>query len=402
MKEVFTAQKISDKVYWVGAVDWNVRNFHGYLTGRGSTYNAFLVLDKKITLIDTVKAPFAEEMFSRIRSVIGEVDKIDYIVSNHSEPDHSGALPAAIEAIKPEKIFASAAGEKNLKAYSGTDLDITTVKTGESISIGDDTLTFVETKMLHWPDSMVSYLAGEKMLFTQDAFGMHLAGSSLYADEYPRHILEYEAKKYFANILLHLSGKVIALLDSLPGLDLDIQMILPDHGPLWRTPEDIAWILGKYREFAEQKNTRGALVFYATMWGSTAKMANALADGLREGGVQVECASLDVNDRSDIMTKVMDAAIVAAGSPTMNNQLFPSVADVLTYLSGLKPQNKIGYAFGSYGWSGEAVKKIADSMFAMNMALPVEPCKVKYRPTEADLKKLHDDGLALAEQLKKG
>lgn len=402
MKEVFTAQKISDKVYWVGAVDWNVRNFHGYLTGRGSTYNAFLVLDRKITLIDTVKAPFAPEMFARIRSVIGELDRIDYIVSNHSEPDHSGALPEAIARIRPEKVFASVAGEKNLKAYYGNDLDIVPVKTGDSVSLGENFLSFVETKLLHWPDSMIAYLSGEKMLFSQDAFGMHLAGSSLYADEYPRHLLEYEAKKYFANILLHLSGKVLSLLDSLPGLDLDIRTVLPDHGPVWRKKEDIDWILSKYREFAEQKPDGGALIFYATMWGSTAKMANALADGLREGGVRVECASLDVNDRSEIMTKVMDSAIVAAGSPTMNNQIYPSMADALTYLAGLRPQNKIGYAFGSFGWSGEATKRIAESMFGMNMSLPLEPCKVKYRPTEADLQKLHDDGLKLAEMSKKG
>ena len=268
MEEYFKAVKVTENVYWVGAIDWSIRNFHGYETGRGSTYNAFLVLDEKITLIDSVKGPFVGELLARIRSVIGDVTKIDYIVSNHAEPDHSGGLPATIEAIKPEKVFASPVGQKTLTAYYG-DLGITPVKTGEAISIGKGNIAFVETKMLHWPDSMVTYLDSEKILFSQDAFGMHLAGSRRFADEYAPFILEYEGRKYFANILNHLAPKVIELLDALPGLNLDIQMIAPDHGPIWRRPEDIRWILDLYRDCAMQLPKPRAVVAFSTMWHST-------------------------------------------------------------------------------------------------------------------------------------
>ena len=278
MKEVFKAEQIAENVYWVGAVDWNVRNFHGYQTGRGSTYNAFLVIDEKVTLIDTVKAPFFGEMLARIRSVI-DPEKIDYIISNHAEPDHSGAIVSAIEAIHPEKVFVSPLGEKALRAYYGADLDLTVVKTGESVKLGKGTFSFIETKMLHWPDSMVTYLDTAKLLFSQDAFGMHLAGSKLWADEYPEFVLDYEGRKYFANILNVQSAKVLDLLNALPGLNLDIAIIAPDHGPLWR--KNLGWILDLYRDCAEQKPTSRALVVYSTMWHSTEKLANAIADGIR-------------------------------------------------------------------------------------------------------------------------
>ena len=396
MKEVFKAEQIAENVYWVGAVDWNVRNFHGYQTGRGSTYNAFLVIDEKVTLIDTVKAPFFNEMLARIRSVI-DPEKIDYIISNHAEPDHSGAIVSAIEAIHPEKVFASPLGEKALRAYYGADLDLTVVKTGESVKLGKGTFSFIETKMLHWPDSMVTYLDTAKMLFSQDAFGMHLAGSKLWADEYPEFVLDYEGRKYFANILNVQSAKVLELLNALPGLNLDIAVIAPDHGPLWR--KNLGWILDLYRDCAEQKPAPRALVAYSTMWHSTEKLANAIADGIRSTGVMVEVADLAVNDRSAIMTEVARSGALAFGAPTMNNQMFPAMADVLTYIKGLRPKNKLGLAFGSFGWSGEGAKQIAAELEAMNIPQPVPMFQVKYMPTEADLEKAFESGAALGRAL---
>ncbi len=396
MKEVFKAEQIAENVYWVGAVDWNVRNFHGYQTGRGSTYNAFLVIDEKVTLIDTVKAPFFNEMLARIRSVI-DPEKIDYIISNHAEPDHSGAIVSAIEAIHPEKVFASPLGEKALRAYYGADLDLTVVKTGESVKLGKGTFSFIETKMLHWPDSMVTYLDTAKMLFSQDAFGMHLAGSKLWADEYPEFVLDYEGRKYFANILNVQSAKVLDLLNALPGLNLDIAVIAPDHGPLWR--KNLGWILDLYRDCAEQKPAPRALVAYSTMWHSTEKLANAIADGIRSTGVTVEVADLAVNDRSAIMTEVARSGALAFGAPTMNNQMFPAMADVLTYIKGLRPKNKLGLAFGSFGWSGEGAKQIAAELEAMNISQPVPMFQVKYMPTEADLEKAFESGAALGRAL---
>ncbi len=396
MKEVFKAEQIAENVYWVGAVDWNVRNFHGYQTGRGSTYNAFLVIDEKVTLIDTVKAPFFNEMLARIRSVI-DPEKIDYIISNHAEPDHSGAIVSAIEAIHPEKVFASPLGEKALRAYYGADLDLTVVKTGESVKLGKGIFSFIETKMLHWPDSMVTYLDTAKMLFSQDAFGMHLAGSKLWADEYPEFVLDYEGRKYFANILNVQSAKVLDLLNALPGLNLDIAIIAPDHGPLWR--KNLGWILDLYRDCAEQKPAPRALVAYSTMWHSTEKLANAIADGIRSTGVTVEVADLAVNDRSAIMTEVARSGALAFGAPTMNNQMFPAMADVLTYIKGLRPKNKLGLAFGSFGWSGEGAKQIAAELEAMNIPQPVPMFQVKYMPTEADLEKAFESGAALGRAL---
>ncbi len=390
MEQYLKAVKITDRVWWVGAIDWNLRNFHGYATGRGSTYNAFLVMAEKITLIDTVKGPFFEEMMARIRSVV-DPKKIDYLVSNHAEMDHSGSIPAALAAIRPDKFFASAMGEKALKAHFGEDLPVTAVANGESLDLGDDTLTFVETRMLHWPDSMATYLAKEKVLFSQDAFGMHLAGSERFADEYPEWLLEHEGKKYFANILLLQAPKVTALLDALPGLKLDIAFIAPDHGPVWRG-ELLDFPLKYYRKWAAQENKTRALVVYDTMWGSTAMLARAIADGIRDAGSEVDVVSMDASDRSVVMTLLMDADLIAVGSPTMNNQMFPPMADILTYMKGLKPKNLRGVAFGSYGWSGEAHKKIGEELTAMGVEQIAPPFGVKYVPAAADLRQAFELG----------
>ncbi len=398
MEEYYKAVKVTDKVYWVGAIDWNIRNFHGYETGRGSTYNAFLVIDEKITLIDSVKGPFVEELFARIRSVIGDLTKVDYIVSNHAEPDHSGGLPATIAALKPEKVFASPLGKKTLAAYY-PELDITEVKTGESICTGKSNLAFVETKMLHWPDSMFTYLDTEKLLFSQDAFGMHLAGSQRFGEEYAPYVLDHEARKYYANILNHLSPKVKELLTSLPDLNLDIEIVAPDHGPIWRRPEDIKWIIDLYRECSEQLPKPRAVIVYSTMWHSTERLANALMDGIRSTGVEVKVLDLTVSDRSEVMTEIIDCGLVAFGAPTMNNQMFPQMADAICYVKGLRPKNKIGFAFGSYGWSGEGAKQIAAELEAMGMEQPNELFQIKYMPTAEDMKRMSEVGEKLGKLL---
>ena len=395
MQKFFKAEQISANVWWVGAIDWNVRNFHGYLTGRGSTYNAYLIIDDKVTLVDTVKAPFAEEMLARIRSVI-DPGKIDYIISNHAEPDHSGALPAAAAAIKPEKIFTSVAGAKTLTAYYG-DLGFTPVKTGDAVELGQGRCAFVDTKMLHWPDSMVTFYDRDKVLFSQDAFGMHLAGSFLWADQYEERILEEEVRKYFANILNLYSEKVIALLDSLPGLNLGFQIIAPDHGPVWR--KDLDKIVSMYRKCAEQKPEPRAVVVYCTMWGSTKICAEAFADGVRSKGVEVETADLMVNERSSIMSKVARAGLIAFGAPTMNNQVYPAMADVMNYVKGLRIKNKLAFAFGSCGWSGEGAKQIAAFFDELKLEQPVPFKQVRYMPQSSDLEEFFKAGVSLAEQL---
>ncbi len=393
MKSFYNAEKISDNVWWVGAVDWSVRNFHGYLTERGTTYNAFLIIDEKITLIDTVKQGFFAEMMERISTVI-DPEKIDYIISNHAEPDHSGALPEAIAAIKPEKVFASMMGAKTLKAYYGIDVEIAK----EPISLGQGNLSFVETKMLHWPDSMISFYDRDGVLFSQDAFGQHLAGSKLWADEYDQSILEYEMIKYYANIINAQSAKVLALLDSLPSLELPVKLIAPDHGPLFR--KDFDKVFSAYRRYAEQKPQKRAAVVFCTMWHATEKLARAFADGVRYAGVEVEMIDLAASERSAVMTAVARSGLIAFGAPTMNNQVFPAMADVLTYVKGLKPVNKIGFAFGSCGWSGEGAKQITAELEAMKVELPIPFIQSKYNPTQDELNKAFAAGETLAEKLK--
>lgn len=392
-----TAEKLTDKVYWVGAIDWSVRDFHGYSTSRGSTYNAFLVIDEKVTLIDTVKKPFMGEMLARVASVIDPA-KIDYIVSNHSEMDHTGCLPEVINQVKPEKIFASSMGKKALEAHFHFDDQlITPVKTGESVSLGSSNLAFVETRMLHWPDSMVSYLDTEKVLFSQDGFGMHLASTERYDDQIDPYVLKQEAEKYFANILLPFSPMVTGLMKKLDELDLDIKLLCPDHGPLWRS--DIAGILKSWKEWALQKCSRKAVVIYDTMWGSTAKMAEAICDGLVEKGISVKVMPLASSHRSDVATAVLDAGALIAGSPTINGQIFPRMADILTYLKGLKPKNLTGAVFGSYGWSGEAVKHIEQYFADMKIPLTGDSLNINYVPRDEDLRKAREMGLIIGTDL---
>lgn len=396
MSGIFEAAKVTDNVYWVGAVDWVVRDFHGYSTRRGTTYNAYLVLADKITLIDTVKAPFKAELLARIASVV-EPEKIDYIISNHAEMDHSGCLPDVIEAVKPEKIFASARGAKALADHFHMDSRIAPVEDGQSLSLGNLKVSFVETPMCHWPDSMVTYLHEDELLFSQDAFGMHLASSERFADELDEAILEAEAARYYANILLPLSGFIAKALEKVGGLGLTFSIIAPDHGPIWR--KETGGIINSYARWAEQKRTDKAVVVYDTMWGSTATMARAIGEGLAEGGTTVKLMPMGSSHRSDVATEMLDAGALLVGSPTINNTIFPTVADVLTYLKGLRPKGLVGAVFGSYGWSGEAVKDIAAYLKDMKVELIGEPMKVKYVPDAAALLVCRRLGEAVAKRL---
>jgi len=396
MKEAFKAVKINDHVYWVGAIDWCIRDFHGYETPRGTTYNAYLILADKITLIDTVKAHFKDEMLARIASVISPED-IDYIVSNHSEMDHSGCLPEVIDEVKPERVFASKVGVKTLAAHFHTEHEIEPLKEGDSLSLGNLTLSFVETKMLHWPDSMITYLNEDNLLFSQDAFGMHLASSERFADEIDDDILEYEGEKYFANILLLYSNLIIRLLDKVEKLGIKIDIIAPDHGPIWR--QDIGRMPELYSKWAAQKPTKKAVVVYDTMWQSTDVMARAIGEGLSAGGVSVKIMPLKGCNRSEVVTEVLDAGALLVGSSTLNNNILPTVADVLTYLKGLKPLNLIGAAFGSYGWTGEAVGQISDILNAMKVELIGDGIKVRYVPESGDLEQCFNFGKQVAVEL---
>jgi len=397
MNGVFRAVKVTDYVYWVGAVDWTLRDFHGYSTSRGTTYNAYLILADKIVLVDTVKSPFKQEMLARIASVTNP-ENITYIISNHSEMDHSGCLPEMIEMVKPEKVFASAMGVKALHEHFHMGGGITAVRDGETLSLGNMTLRFFETKMLHWPDSMVTYLPEQAVLFSQDAFGMHLASSERFDDEISEDILVREAAKYYANIVMPFSPIVTKTLEKIRNLNVPIHMIAADHGPIWR--KGIGKILELYAKWAKHHPTKKAVILYDTMWQSTAKMARAIAEGIMAEGAQAKVMALSASHRSDVATEVLDAGALVVGSPTMNNNLFPTVADVLCYLRGLKPGNLIGAAFGSYGWSGEAVEQIESILKEMKVDLVGKGISVRYVPTDEALAQCASLGRLVAEQLK--
>ena len=398
VSEAYKAVKVTDKVYWVGAIDWAIRDFHGYLTSKGTTYNAFLILAEKITLIDTVKAPFKQEMLSRIASVVAP-DKIDYIVSNHSEPDHTGCLVETVRIVKPDKVFASTMGKKAIHAHYGLGDIITPVKDGEKLSLGDMDLMFIETRMLHWPDSMFTYLSEERLLFSQDGFGMHFASSERFSDELDAGVLDSEAAKYYANILMPFSKLIPKLIDKLTGLHLDIRIVAPDHGPLYRRQEDISHIIDNYSLWAAQKPERKAVVLFDTMWQSTHKMALAIGEGLAGEGVSVRLHCLKSSHRSDIATDILTAGALLVGSPTLNNNLFPTIADLLTYIKGLKPLNLVGAAFGSFGWSGEAVGQVNEILEAMNVALVSNGLKIQYIPDEQALEQCRLLGVDVARKL---
>ena len=345
MTNIYSAIKVSDHVYWVGAIDWSIRDFHGYTTPRGSTYNAYLILADKITLIDTVKKPFMEEMLARIASVIDPA-KIDYIVSNHSEQDHCGCLSQVVGLVKPSKVFASAVGVKNLNDILHNDYPIQAVREGETLSLGNMELTFMETRMIHWPDSMFTYLAADGLLFSQDAFGMHLATFERFADELPADMLEYEAATYYANIVLPYSPVVLKAMERVAATGWAIKIIAPDHGPVWR--KDLGFILERYQKWAEQKPSNKAVVLYATMWHSTEMMARAIAEALAQAGVKVKILSLNEVHRSEVIFELLDAGALIVGSSTLNNNMLPQMADGMTYIKGLKPANLAGAVFGSF------------------------------------------------------
>jgi flavorubredoxin len=396
MKDIYSAIKVSEHVYWVGAIDWTIRDFHGYTTPHGSTYNAYLIMADEITLIDTVKAPFMDEMLSRIKSVV-DPSQIKYIISNHSEMDHSGCLPGVIDLIKPKKVFASAMGTKTLKELFHDQREIIPVKDGEILSLGNMELTFMETRMIHWPDSMFTYLAKDQLLFSQDAFGMHWATLERFADELPVANLEYEAATYYANIVLPYSPIVLKALDKVMATGWKIKILAPDHGPIWR--KDIVGIIELYKQWASQKPTAKAVVVYATMWHSTEKMARAISEALAQAGVKVKLLSMNETHRSEVVYEILCAGALIVGSPTLNNNILPQMADVMTYLKGLKPANLIGAAFGSYGWSGESVRDLEGLLKEMKVEIAADALSVKNVPDSGVLEKCHELGKKIAAEL---
>ncbi len=374
--------KLKEGIYWVGGIDWDIRNFHGYLTQRGTTYNAYLIVDEKVTLIDTVKHYLFEEMMERISAIIDPA-KIDYIVANHVEMDHSGGLPRLLEVAKNAGIYTSPNGEKGLKAHYKKDWKFHVVKSGDSLNIGRYNLTFVQTPMVHWPDNMVTYLPEEQILFSNDAFGQHIASAERFDDEFPRDIMLDEAAKYYANIVMPYGAQVQKTLDSLK--HLDVGMIAPSHGIIWRSR--IPEILSEYKTWSNNEPTEKAAIVYDSMWGSTEHVAYAIQNAFENRGIPARLMNLRTNHISDIMTYILTAKYICVGSPTLNSNMLPTVAGFLAYLKGLSPKKRIALAFGSYGWGGQSIGQIEGTLKECDFQL-LEMVRILYVPDDGQLQEV--------------
>ena len=381
--------QIAPGVYNVGVRDWNVRDFHGYSTDLGTTYNAFLVLDEKIALIDSVKKEFADQLIDNITRIV-DPRKIDVVVSNHTEFDHSGSLARVMHRVGEDKpLYCSKMGAKNLARHFPQKWNYQAVGSGDELKLGKRTLAFLETRMIHWPDSMFSYLKEDGILFSSDGFGQHYAGPESFDDEIGDRIMVH-ARKYFANILLLYATHIEKLIRQVAEMKLDLRMICPDHGVIWR--RDPGRIVQAYLDWCRQEAGKKAVVIYDTMWHSTEKMAEAINAGIVAEGVPSKPMNLRSWHRSEVMTEVFDARAVVVGSPTLNNGLFPTVADFLCYMKGLKPKNKIGAAFGSYGWSGEAVKLVENELTDMKIELIQPGLRTQFVPEKPILDVCHEFG----------
>lgn len=373
------ALEIKDNIYWVGAKDWNLREFHGYATPRGSTYNAYLLMDEKITLIDGVKHYMSREHLERVKSIV-DFSKITYVVVNHVEMDHSGNIPDVMKLAPQAKIVTNAAGKQALEAHFNTEgWQFEIVKTGDTLSIGRHTLTFMTTPMLHWPDSMMTYVPEEKLLFSNDGFGQHYATDAFFVKEAPFDVVMEQAKSYYANILYPFGVQAEKALQTAGGLGLDIETIAPSHGLIWQGSDEVGAILGAYTRWASGQNSGKAVIVYDTMWGATAALAETAMGVFQAAGIPVSKHCLSTENVSEIMPAFLDAKYILIGNPTLNNQLFPRVAGFLAYMKGLAPKNKTALAFGSYGWRPGVVGQIQQVFDELGWQ-SVSPFEEKYTP----------------------
>jgi anaerobic nitric oxide reductase flavorubredoxin len=387
-----------EDIYWVGAIDWNIRDFHGYVTRSGTTYNAYLIIDEKITLVDTVKHSFCDDLIAHVSEIIDPA-KIDNIIINHVEMDHSSSLPAIAKLAKNATIVASERGKEALIEHYGSDFNnVKTVKTGDQIKLGKRTLSFVEASMLHWPDSMFTYVVEDKLLMPNDAFGQHLASSQRFDDEVDQHIIIEEAQTYYANILMLLGPLIARKIQEVVKMGIPIAMIAPSHGVIWR--KDPTKIMGAYLDWSAGKSKNKIVIVYDTMWGSTDMMARVIAEGAISEGVEIKLLKLRASNNTEAMTEILDAKAVLVGSPTLNNGIFPTLGSFMTYATGLKPKDKLWGFFGSFGWGGGAVRSLVETAKKAGFAVREPSLEIKYVPDKEDLKKCFEWGKQKAAEVK--
>lgn len=385
--------KISDTVSWVGKIDWELEKFHGdeYSTHKGSSYNSYLIRDEKTVLIDTVWAPFSKEFVANLKKEI-DLNKIDYIIANHSEIDHSGALAELMEEIPDTPIYCTKNGAKILKGHHHKDWNFVEVKTGDTLDIGKNKLIFVEARMLHWPDSMMTYMSGENILFSNDAFGQHYASELMYNDKVDNDELYDEALKYYANILTPFSKFVVSKIEEVVALNIPIEMICPSHGIIWR--DNPLQIVNKYMDWAKNYQENQIAIVYDTMWNGTRRMAEAIAEGIKskDKDVDIKLFNCAKRDKNDIITEVFKSKMILVGSSTINSGILTATAGILEMIKGMKFTNKKAAAFGSYGWSGEAVKIITEQLKEAKFEVVNDGIRELWNPDEEALERCREFG----------
>jgi len=391
--------EVAPGVYWVGAVDWDVRKFHGahHSTLEGTTYNAYLVMDEKVALIDTVHGKFAHEMMARISELVSP-SRIDYIVANHGEPDHSGSISKVLEVAKQATVICTRNGEKSLRNLFHGDWRFRVVGTGDSESLGKKTLSFMEAPMLHWPDSMFTYVPELELLMPNDAFGQHLASSGRFDDEVDECSLMREARKYYANILTPFSALVTKKIAEVEGRGISIKTIAPSHGVVWR--RNPGKIIEAYKRWSSvEAIPRSVVVAYESMWGGTEAMARHIVEGLSSRGIPTRLLMLSRTDRSDVISEILEAKAVVIGSPTLNNGVLPQVAELLSELKGLRFKGRIGAAFGCYGWGGGATKVIKEALDQSGITVALPELECNWHPDQDLLNRCFQFGVELAKVL---
>jgi len=388
---------VKNNVYWVGKTDWELRKFHGdeYSTHRGSTYNSYLIKEEKVALVETVWAPYSKEFVTNLANEI-DLKKIDYVIANHAEIDHSGALPELMQHIPEVPIYCTKNGVKSLKGHYHQDWNFNVVKTGDRLSLGEKELIFVEAPMLHWPDTMFCYLTQDNILFSNDAFGQHYATEYMFNDLVDQSELFEECLKYYANILTPFSSQVVKKIKEVLSFNLPFDIICTSHGIIWRDkPEQI---VEKYLEWANDYQENQITIIYDTMWNGTRVMAEQIAGGIIDADkeVNVKLFNLAKSDKNDVITEIFKSKAILVGSPTINRGILVSVAGILEEIKGLKFKNKKAAAFGCYGWSGESVKIISGILEESGFDVIDEGLKVMWNPDDASISKCAEFGKQIA------
>jgi len=392
-------KSIKNNVYWVGKVDWELKKFHGdeYSTHHGSTYNSYLIQEEKTVLIDTVWRPFAKEFVDNLKQEI-DLDKIDYIIANHGEVDHSGGLPELMKHIPDTPIYCTENAVKSLKGQYHQDWNFQVVKTGDKLDLGNGKeLVFVEMKMLHWPDSMATYMTGDNILFSNDAFGQHYATEMLFNDLVDPCDLLQESLKYFANILTPFNPILRKKLDEVIALNLPIEIIATSHGVIWR--DNPIQIVEKYIQWANDYQENQITIVYDTMWKGTKELAERISEGIKQQDeeVTVKVFNLAKSDLNDIVTEVFKSKVIAVGSPTIGNNILHSVAAFIHYIKSMKFKNKKFAAFGCYGWSGESVKVINELMTDAGFEKISDGYRAQWNPDEVSRNSAVELGIQIAQ-----